>query len=77
MNTDNLKEYMQKNVLSEIILDPLVVKKTKYIYSDTVNYESIKRVQSYYIKNNKKFIWLKRWKGDIYIYGNPFNNYNF
>ena len=77
MNINHFKEYMKKNVLSEIISQPLVIKKTKYIYSDIVNYESIERVHSYYIENNKKFTWLNHWKGNIYIYGDPFKSYNF
>lgn len=77
MDIDHFKDYMKKNVLSEIITKPLVVKKTKYIYPNNVNFESLERVDSYYIENNKKFIWLNHWKGNVFIYGNPFNSYGF
>ena len=64
-------------VFSEIITKPLAVKKTNYVYEDNIHFSSIERVDSYYIENKKKFTWLKHWKGNVYIYGNPFSGYNF
>ena len=77
MNIEDFKEYMKTNVLTEIIRQPLAIKKTNYIYPDNVDYESIKRVSSYYIEEHKKFTWLKHWKGNIFIYSNPFDSYSF
>lgn len=65
------------NVFSEITTKPLVVKKTNYAFPDNIYFESIERVDGYYMQNNKKFTWLKHWKNNVYIYGNPFGSYNF
>lgn len=65
------------DVFHQIINKPLVVKKTNNIYSDDITFLSIERVNDYYIENNRKFTWLKPWKGDIFVFGNPFGGYSF
>jgi len=65
------------DVFHQIINKPLVVKKTNNIYSDDITFLSIERVNSYYIENNRKFTWLKPWKGNIFVFGNPFGGYSF
>lgn len=65
------------DVFHEIINKPLVVKKTNNIYSDDITFLSIERINDYYIENNRKFTWLKHWKGNIFIFGNPFGGYSF
>uniref|UniRef100_A0AB39JCF2 Uncharacterized protein n=1 Tax=Florenciella sp. virus SA2 TaxID=3240092 RepID=A0AB39JCF2_9VIRU len=62
-------------VFDDLIRPPLVLKKTNYVYNET-KFEKIERVTSYYMNNNKKFIWLKLFNNS-YIYGNPFSQYNF
>jgi len=61
----------------QILSAPLIVKKTNYIYPENFHYSKIERVYDFYMENDKKFIWLRRWKGNIFIYGSPFSNYNF
>ena len=46
-------------------------------YSDDITFLSIERVNDYYIENNRTFTWLKPWKGDIFVFGNPFGGYSF
>lgn len=65
------------DVFHQIINKPLVVKKTNNIYSDDITFLSIERVNDYYIENNRKFTWLKYWKGNIFVFGNPFGGYSF
>lgn len=65
------------DVFHQIINKLLVVKKTNNIYSDDITFLSIERVNDYYIKNNRKFTWLKPWKGNIFVFGNPFGGYSF
>lgn len=65
------------DVFHQIINKPLVVKKTNYIYNPDIKYLSIERVNDYYIENNRKFTWLKHWKGNIFVFGNPFGGYSF
>lgn len=38
---------------------------------------NIERVSSYYSEGIKIYTWQKKWKGDIYIFGNPFSSYGF
>ena len=65
------------DVFHQIINKPLAVKKTNNIYSDDITFLSIERINDYYIENNRKFTWLKHWKGNIFIFGNPFGGYSF
>lgn len=63
--------------LEQLINRPLLVKKTNNIFWDEVEFLRIERVESYYIEKHKKYTWLKQWKKDIFIYGNPFPCYSF
>lgn len=63
------------NVFSQITSPPLALKKTDYLYNETFEFLTIKRVNSYYMENNQKFTWLKHWKGNVFIYENPFTQY--
>lgn len=65
------------DVFHQIINKPLIVKKTNNIYSDDITFLSIERVNDYYIENNRKFTWLKPWKGNVFVFGNPFGGYSF
>ena len=65
-----------KSVFKDINSKPLALKKTHYIFSHSTSFHTILRVNHFYIENNKKFIWLIHWKGNIFIYGNPFSTYN-
>ena len=76
MYEDKIKHLMN-NVFLQITNKPLAVKKTNNIYGDKIVFSTADRIHSYYIENNKKFTWLKHWKGNIYIYGDPFPSYNF
>ena len=38
---------------------------------------NIERVSSYYSEGIKIYTWQKKWKGDVYIFGNPFPSYTF
>jgi hypothetical protein len=64
-------------VLLELTRSPLILKKTNNIYCDNTCFFKIERVNSYYVKNNKKYTWLKLWRGNVFIYGNPFSGYSF
>tara|TARA_Y100000389_G_scaffold29948_1_gene25418 strand:+ start:270 stop:476 length:207 start_codon:yes stop_codon:yes gene_type:complete len=64
-------------VFEDIINNPIILKKTLNIYKEEFSFENATRVRSYYIEKNKKFTWLKRFNINLYIYGNPFPQYNF
>lgn len=66
-----------KKVFEDIINNPLVLKKTLTIYEDDFLFENALRVTSYYMEKNKKFTWLRKYNNNLYIYGNPFPQYNF
>jgi hypothetical protein len=38
---------------------------------------NIERISSYYSEGIKIYTWQKKWKGDVYIFGNPFPSYTF
>jgi len=56
---------------------PQILKKTNNIYCNKTRFLKIERVDSFYIENNQKYTWLRFWKGRTFIYGEPFNPYNF
>tara|TARA_B100001094_G_C18064581_1_gene736799 strand:+ start:575 stop:778 length:204 start_codon:yes stop_codon:yes gene_type:complete len=64
-------------VFKDINSKPLALKKTDYIFSHSISFHNILRVNDFYIENNKKFVWLSHWKGNVFIFGNPFPSYNF
>ena len=64
-------------VLLELTRQPLILKKCNNVYCDNTKFSTIERVKSYYMENNKKYTWLKLWRENVFIYGNPFNNYSF
>lgn len=66
-----------EKVFEDIINNPLVLKKTLTIYEDDFLFENALRVTSYYMEKNKKFTWLRKYNNNLYIYGNPFPQYNF
>ena len=66
-----------EKVCEDIINNPLVLKKTLTIYEDDFLFENAQRVTSYYMEKNKKFTWLRKYNNNLYIYGNPFPQYNF
>lgn len=69
-------KYSEKSklLIADIKKKPLILKQTQYT---TIDYEFVERVDSFYMENNQKFVWLKQWRPDIYIYGNPFSSYSF
>lgn len=66
-----------EDVFNDIIKSPLALKKTRHVFAEATKYYIIMRVDNFYIENNKKFVWLHDWKGNVYTYGNPFPSYNF
>ena len=66
-----------EKVCEDIINNPLILKKTLTIYEDDFLFENALRVTSYYMEKNKKFTWLRKYNNNLYIYGNPFPQYNF
>jgi len=68
---------LMEDVFNDIMKSPLALKKTIHVFSRKTNYYIIIRVDSFYLENKKKFVWMKPWKCNVYIYGNPFPNYNF
>lgn len=71
--------YYKTKLLRDIKTPPLVLKYTTSTYKPINNeYLIIQNVNSFYIEDYKKFNWLKKWNNtNIYIYGNPFQNYDF
>jgi hypothetical protein len=65
---------INKQLVRDISSKPLILKQTQYT---TIDYEFVDRVDSFYMENNRKFVWLKQWRSNIYIYGNPFSSYSF
>lgn len=76
MNEKSAEELFEY-VLNDIVKCPWILKLTPYIFDEHIIYEKIIRVKSFYIENNKKFVWLKQWKNNMFIYGNPFSSYSF
>ena len=66
-----------EDVFNDIIKSPLALKKTTHVFPETTKYSIIMRVDSFYLEDEKKFVWMTPWKGNVYIYGNPFPSYNF
>ena len=64
-------------ICTQLTVAPLVLKKTNYIYGEQSEFLIIERVRSYYMEHNRKFTWLKQWKENIFIYGDPFGHYYF
>ena len=64
-------------VFEDLTTIPIILKKTEYIYKDNLIFENALRINNYYMENNKKFIWLKQFNNNLYIYGDPFPKYNF
>ena len=69
--------YMDK-VLKDIVDKPLALKLTSGAFSHDLStkFERADRVQNYYMEGNKKFTWMKKWKGNVFIYGDPFPSYS-
>jgi len=65
------------SVFNQIITKPLLVKKTNYMYSDDFKFSRVERVTDYYIEKNRKFTWLKHWRGNVFVFGSPFGGYSF
>jgi len=74
-SSDCYKDTMTTTLL-ELTKQPLILKKTKNVYCDNTQFLKIERVNSYYIENHKKYTWMKLWRGNVFIYGNPFNDYS-
>ena len=64
-------------VFEDLTSIPIILKKTSNIYKDNLIFENALRINNYYMENNKKFIWLKQFNKNLYIYGDPFPKYNF
>uniref|UniRef100_A0A6C0KZ30 Uncharacterized protein n=1 Tax=viral metagenome TaxID=1070528 RepID=A0A6C0KZ30_9ZZZZ len=77
MSSQSLVNDMMEETLRQISSEPLIVKKTNYVYPDNFHFSRIERVHDFYIENNRKFTWLKQWRGNIFIHGTPFSSYNF
>jgi hypothetical protein len=67
--TNNIKPF-----INDINTKPLILKRTQFT---NVNYQFIEQIENFYWEGNQKFVWLKQWRHNIFIYGDPFTSYNF
>jgi len=70
----NIKEIKIKPFIDDIKTKPLILKHTNYT---SLKYDFIEQIDNFYIEGKQKFTWLKEWRPNIYIYGNPFPSYSF
>lgn len=71
------ESFNRTRLLDTIKRGNFFVIKTDNIYDNDFEFNNCSRINSFYSENRKMYTWQKKSYGSLYIYGNPFGQYDF